>query len=257
MGSGRSASSAISANSANNGAAALVTAKKVYDSETGFTDKHEKLHSATKGMNELVSRLEVNSPRDSRVETVDENNLDALTARCREGTGDILDLLENMKSKKTRSVKEALKSVTKGAWKSSRMKELQEKLAQVNADLQLQFAVVTRSENLERLECLITSNGRPGKLLGSANSDLETPVDGETFDDSLIQTKRDDIRESTRENFRRWLSKGNGTFQIIAKPGAGKSTMMKFIYESTETDRLLREWSDGRSLIKANFFFWK
>lgn len=75
---------------------------------------------------------------------MDENNLDALTARCREGTGDILDLLENMKSKKTRSVKEALKSVTKGAWKSSRMKELQEKLAQVNADLQLQFAVVTR-----------------------------------------------------------------------------------------------------------------
>ncbi|MAD81612.1 MAG: hypothetical protein CL912_01500 [Deltaproteobacteria bacterium] len=59
-------------------------------------------------------------------------------------TGEILVLLEDLKSKKTRSVKEAFKSVTRGAWKSSRMKELQEKLAQVHAELQLQFAVVTR-----------------------------------------------------------------------------------------------------------------
>lgn len=43
------------------GAAALVTAKKVYESETGFTDKHEKLQGATKGMNELMGRLEVRS----------------------------------------------------------------------------------------------------------------------------------------------------------------------------------------------------
>ena len=43
------------------GAAALVTAKKVYESETGFTDKHEKLQSPTRGMNELAGRLEVSS----------------------------------------------------------------------------------------------------------------------------------------------------------------------------------------------------
>ena len=36
-------------------------AKKVYESETGFTDKHEKLQSATRGMNELAGRLEVSS----------------------------------------------------------------------------------------------------------------------------------------------------------------------------------------------------
>lgn len=78
------------------------------------------------------------------MKTEDEKNLDALSARCVEVTGEILDLLEGMKSKKTRSVKEAFISVTKATWKNSRMKELQERLAQVQADVQLQFAVVMR-----------------------------------------------------------------------------------------------------------------
>ncbi|PVH73362.1 hypothetical protein DL98DRAFT_53476 [Cadophora sp. DSE1049] len=41
------------------GAAALVTAKKVYDSETGLTDQHEKLQSSTKSLGELMGRLQL------------------------------------------------------------------------------------------------------------------------------------------------------------------------------------------------------
>ena len=103
----------------------------------------------------------------------------------------------------------------------------------------------------------ILQHDRPGNFLGSGKPDAGIPVDGEQSDGSSNRNEQEDLRDSIRKNFRHWLSQGNGIFQIIAKPGAGKSTMMKFIYESTETDRLLREWSDGRSLIKANFFFWK
>ncbi|PVH86429.1 hypothetical protein DL98DRAFT_407551, partial [Cadophora sp. DSE1049] len=65
------------------------------------------------------------------------------------------------------------------------------------------------------------------------------------------------INDPIRKDFHKWLSTGKGIFQIIAKPGAGKSTMMKFICESTETARLLGKWSGTKPLIVAKFFFWK
>ncbi|KAH6712458.1 hypothetical protein BKA61DRAFT_692416, partial [Leptodontidium sp. MPI-SDFR-AT-0119] len=57
--------------------------------------------------------------------------------------------------------------------------------------------------------------------------------------------------------FRSWLCRGSGIFQIIAKPGAGKSTMMKVICDSPETRALVQEWAGGKCIIVAKFFFWK
>jgi hypothetical protein len=46
-----------------------------------------------------------------------------------------------------------------------------------------------------------------------------------------LPTERD-IHDSIRHKFRSWLARGKGVYQIYAKPGAGKSTMMKFICNS-------------------------
>ncbi|KAJ4079283.1 hypothetical protein NW760_015227 [Fusarium oxysporum] len=57
--------------------------------------------------------------------------------------------------------------------------------------------------------------------------------------------------------FREWLETGDGVFHISGKPGAGKSTLMRFLFRSERTKDLLAAWSAGRKLILSKFFFWK
>ncbi|KAG4434031.1 hypothetical protein IFR05_010485 [Cadophora sp. M221] len=64
-------------------------------------------------------------------------------------------------------------------------------------------------------------------------------------------------RHKIEVGLRSWLSRSSGIFQIIAKPGAGKSTMMKVICDSPETRKLLQEWAGAKRIIMAKFFFWK
>lgn len=54
-----------------------------------------------------------------------------------------------------------------------------------------------------------------------------------------------------------WLREGNGVFHICAKPGAGKSTLMKFLTEDDQEETHLQAWADGKQLITANMFIWK
>ncbi|KAK0121729.1 hypothetical protein ONS95_010015 [Cadophora gregata] len=244
-----------------------------------------------------------------------------------------------MKSKKRHSVEEALRSVTRGELKHVKIKELQEKLAQVQVEVQLQVTMIMRSENLERLESLITSNKSNATQLSSLRENIQilrsgvraadlnpeistqllhlfqlsssetdrscrdyilkgisfptmrkrynevvkahqttftwiveddrpsdpltrTPIaDANTHckpnDLSIKQNGQADFHVSIRKAFQGWLSDGKGIFQIIAKPGASKSTMMKLICNSPETERFLRKWSGRKTLIKAKHFFWK
>jgi hypothetical protein len=58
-------------------------------------------------------------------------------------------------------------------------------------------------------------------------------------------------------SFREWLMRGNGVFHITGKPGSGKSTLMKFIANHKETKIRLKEWAGTRTVVVAEFFFWK
>ncbi|KAG4430372.1 hypothetical protein IFR05_014142 [Cadophora sp. M221] len=58
-------------------------------------------------------------------------------------------------------------------------------------------------------------------------------------------------------SFRRWLVRGTGIYHISGKPGAGKSTLMKFIVEHEDNQRYLEEWAGNRTLVVAKCFFWK
>lgn len=66
----------------------------------------------------------------------------------------------------------------------------------------------------------------------------------------------DQERSTTRDKFRKWLSSGNNIFHISGKPGAGKSTLMKFLSQDPSTKELLEEWAGKKKLVFAQFFFW-
>lgn len=64
-------------------------------------------------------------------------------------------------------------------------------------------------------------------------------------------------RLEIRERFVKWLSHGNGIFHISGKPGAGKSTLMKYLAESEEVRNNLNTWAHDSELVFASFFFWR
>jgi hypothetical protein len=74
------------------------------------------------------------------------------------------------------------------------------------------------------------------------------------------------FQDSTAEqlpwsNFATWLKSGKGVYWIHGKPGSGKSTLMKHIFDDHRTRRYLEEWaltfgSRNTPLCLATFFFW-
>ena len=58
-------------------------------------------------------------------------------------------------------------------------------------------------------------------------------------------------------NFVNWLRNENGLYWIHGKPGAGKSTLMSFIFDHSQTKNELRHWTQGEDPICLAFFFWR
>ncbi|PGH13842.1 hypothetical protein AJ79_03410 [Helicocarpus griseus UAMH5409] len=57
-------------------------------------------------------------------------------------------------------------------------------------------------------------------------------------------------------NFKDWLGNDESLHWITGKPGAGKSTLMKFIFDNPRMKLLLNDWSHGHKLIVSSFYFW-
>lgn len=53
-----------------------------------------------------------------------------------------------------------------------------------------------------------------------------------------------------------WLEKGSEIFWITGKPGAGKSTFIKFVANSVETKTVLRRWAGKSKPLTACHYFW-
>ena len=68
-------------------------------------------------------------------------------------------------------------------------------------------------------------------------------------------TKEDTILRPW-SSFNAWLETGDGVYWVSGKPGAGKSTLMKYIVNDDRTSQLLSAWEKGTELIVASFFFW-
>ncbi|KAI1778487.1 hypothetical protein F4818DRAFT_302826 [Hypoxylon cercidicola] len=63
------------------------------------------------------------------------------------------------------------------------------------------------------------------------------------------------IFDDEKTSLSRWLKTGEGLFWIHGKPGSGKSTLMKFIFQSPITWELLHKFASEAIQISACFFF--
>jgi hypothetical protein len=58
-------------------------------------------------------------------------------------------------------------------------------------------------------------------------------------------------------DFTQWLQQDmHSLYWITGKPGAGKSTLMRFVYDHDRTKELLKAWRPAQDLLTASFFFW-
>ncbi|KAI1389566.1 uncharacterized protein F4822DRAFT_442791 [Hypoxylon trugodes] len=64
------------------------------------------------------------------------------------------------------------------------------------------------------------------------------------------------VEPSLEISFTNWLRRGDGIFHILGKPGAGKSTLMKFIWKHELRSELLSEWAGNSRLLSMRYFFW-
>lgn len=65
------------------------------------------------------------------------------------------------------------------------------------------------------------------------------------------------ILDKARQRWIKWLQEGDGFFYISGEPGAGKSTLVKFICLHDNFYRYTKEWAEGHTLLVGRFFFWK
>ncbi|CAO2649639.1 Nn.00g070240.m01.CDS01 [Neocucurbitaria sp. VM-36] len=87
----------------------------------------------------------------------------------------------------------------------------------------------------------------------------------ETIPNAYSNTFRwifDDQEESANEptpwdSFTNWLQQDDSSiYWITGKPGSGKSTLMKYIYDHGSLPTLLSAWAVQKDLAKAGFYFW-
>ncbi|KFX94993.1 hypothetical protein O988_06049 [Pseudogymnoascus sp. VKM F-3808] len=85
---------------------------------------------------------------------------------------------------------------------------------------------------------------------------------GEAFPQTLEWAFQDQTDENLpRANLATWLKTGKGQFWVSGKPGSGKSTLMKHLFDDRRTWQYLQHWAKTIDPIDAplhiaTFFFW-
>ncbi|KAK1834932.1 hypothetical protein QBC39DRAFT_275959 [Podospora conica] len=94
---------------------------------------------------------------------------------------------------------------------------------------------------------------------GYRESAISSPYDS-TFR-WMFQDTEDPARKDT--GFRQWLASSSNLFWVTGKPGAGKSTLMKYISDfhskgegATLCQQFLDEWAGSSKIATASFYFW-
>ncbi|KAI7776921.1 hypothetical protein LA080_004284 [Diaporthe eres] len=58
------------------------------------------------------------------------------------------------------------------------------------------------------------------------------------------------------DDLAQWLRSGSGIYWVHGKPGSGKTTLMKYLYDNAVTRSLLSEWAKDEPPLMPHFFFW-
>jgi hypothetical protein len=87
-----------------------------------------------------------------------------------------------------------------------------------------------------------------------------------SFRFDVMRTREHEVKENHAKTFEwmfsddsyfsRWLRQDSGLFWISGKAGSGKSTLMKFLFESPKTQDMLDAWAGDSKLVISRHFFW-
>ena len=82
----------------------------------------------------------------------------------------------------------------------------------------------------------------------------------ETFE-WIFKEPKDHASSHMWDDFSAWLTSDRGLYWIVGKPGAGKSTLMKYLFQHPKTRALVDQWpkvpsAERNEVITAGFFFW-
>lgn len=129
---------------------------------------------------------------------------------------------------------------------------------------QLTSAQLGISRQLEELQSMITTIPIQHRILRhlipderGSRRDQILEADPDTCRWILEPVEGDeDYRKQIRDDFISWLRTGSNVLHISGNPGAGKSTLMKFIGGNPRTQEELKAWAGNRELIFGQFYFW-
>lgn len=129
---------------------------------------------------------------------------------------------------------------------------------------QLTSAQLGISRQLEELQSMITTIPIQHRILRhlipdeiGSRRDQILEADPDTCRWILEPIEGDQgYRKQIRDNFISWLRTGSNVLHISGNPGAGKSTLMKFIGGNPTTQGALSAWAGSRQLIFGQFYFW-
>ena len=118
------------------------TAREIYGSNSGATSENKDLAFLTDKVNNLALNLQ---PKKSISQmTGDERNLNDLAVECTRLSHDLLNLLKDLKARKTGSTKESLRAVWRNNWNRKKKTELEKKLEKCRQLLHLQLTSTAR-----------------------------------------------------------------------------------------------------------------
>ncbi|KAJ3498180.1 hypothetical protein NLG97_g1326 [Lecanicillium saksenae] len=120
-------------------------------------------------------------------------------------------------------------------------------------------SIRTQIENLEEEQAYVKQQHAMLKSLAFKNNvarhDTIPEAHQRTFSWVFASIKPGEV-SSPGYHLREWLERGSGIFWISGKPGAGKSTLMKFIADHENAQEALSIWSEQKRVVIVSHYFW-
>ncbi|CAJ2509558.1 Uu.00g145840.m01.CDS01 [Anthostomella pinea] len=303
----------------------LAASREFYGTGKEIGQSNRDLGLVTQEMKRLSLKLAKDASSKQCLE--DYSSLIRLATECARSSDDLLALLSKLENQKPNSRRHAWRTAIRNMRKQDERTQLEKDLDNYRKQIDIEFASLTRSETLHKLDSIVSSTESTkeeisrikentalirqalqsayisdGALDGlqrllqisekphqksilaalwvkgmqdrfydvaKAHADtfewiLELPQKPQAYDfdgrgglPSQSSLPTDIFRQKANTSFVDWLRHGRGIYHISGKPGAGKSTLMKFLSRDPRTMQYLQTWSGGKTLVFAKSFFWR
>ncbi|CAJ2502582.1 Uu.00g099760.m01.CDS01 [Anthostomella pinea] len=150
----------------------VAAAKSIHTSASGSSEHNEDLASMTRHFRSVVADLQGANSAGSMSDG--EVALHQIATECDSVSKDILKFLDEVKTKKSNSKRESLRTAFRDWRKKDRKDELELKLDRCRQQLNLQIASLSRSEMLERLQKLIRHGQASESELQSLTKNMDS-----------------------------------------------------------------------------------